>query len=62
MFLAEYVKGQYSLLILVAPCWMESPWLPTVLKMSADVPWQFPIINDIMVDVSVSLVLTGLPV
>ena len=29
-FLAEHVTGQFRLLILVAPCWMEAPWLPTV--------------------------------
>ena len=28
-FLAEHVKGQTRILILVAPCWMEAPWLPS---------------------------------
>ena len=37
-FLAEHVKGQLRCLILVAPCWMEAPWLPTVLNMLADIP------------------------
>ena len=37
-FLAEHVKGQLRLLILVASCWMEAPWFPTVLNMLADVP------------------------
>ena len=37
-FLAEYVKGQLRHLILVAPCWMEAPWLPAVLNMLADIP------------------------
>ena len=37
-FLAEHVKGQLRLLILVAPCQMEAPWHPTVLNMLADAP------------------------
>ena len=32
-FLAECVMSQFRLLILVAPCWMEAPCLPTVLNM-----------------------------
>ena len=36
-FLAEYVSGQLRHLILVAPCWMETPWLPTNLNMLADI-------------------------
>ena len=32
-FLTEHVKGQLRHLILVAPCWMEAPWLPTGLNM-----------------------------
>ena len=34
-FLAEHVNGQLRHLLLVAPCWMEAPWLPTVLNMLA---------------------------
>ena len=34
----EHVKGPLRLLILVAPCWMEVPWLPTVLNMLDDIP------------------------
>ena len=37
-FLAENVNGQLRHLILVAPCWMEASWLPTILNMLADVP------------------------
>ena len=59
-FLAEHVKGQLRHLILVAPCWMEVPWLPTILNMLADIPWQCPIVKDLVVDVSVSQVLKGL--
>ena len=39
MFLEEHVSGQLRHLLLLAPCWMEVPWLPTVLNMLADVPW-----------------------
>ena len=31
-FLAEHVNDQLRNLILVAPCWTEDPWLPTVFK------------------------------
>ena len=31
-FLAEHVSSQLRHLILVVPCWMEAPWLPTVLN------------------------------
>ena len=44
-FLTEHVKGQLRLLILVAPCWMETPWLPLILNMLADVPQCCPIIK-----------------
>ena len=37
-FLLEHVNSQLRHLILVVPCWMEAPWLPTVLNMLADVP------------------------
>ena len=36
-FLAEHVTGQYTLLVLAAFCWMESPWLPNVLGISEDI-------------------------
>ena len=60
-FLAEHVNGQLRQLIPVALCWIEDPWFPTVLNMLADVPWQCPIIQDLVVDVSVGQVLKGLP-
>ena len=60
-FLAEHVKGQLRHLILVAPCWMEDPWLPTVLNMLADIPHWCPIIKYLIKDVSVGQVLKGLP-
>ena len=60
-FLLEHVKGQIRWLILVAPCWMEAPWLPTVLNMLSDVPQLCPIIEDLIVDVLVGKVLKGLP-
>ena len=59
-FLAEHVNGQLRHLPLVAPCWMEAPWLPTVLNMLADVPQQCPLVKDLVVDVSVGQVLKGL--
>ena len=52
-FLTEHVNGQLRHLILVAPCWMEAPWLPTVLDMLADVPQWCPIVKGLIVDVSV---------
>ena len=60
-FLAEHVKSQLRWLILVVPCWMEAPWLPTVLNMLADIPQQCPIIRDLIMDVLVGQVLKGLP-
>ena len=48
-FLAEHVKGQLRQLILVAPCWMEAPWLPTVLNMLADIPQWCPFIKDLII-------------
>ena len=59
-FLAEHVNSQLRWLILMAPCWMEAPWLPTVLNMLADVPWQCPIIKDLIMDVFVGQALKGL--
>ena len=59
-FLAEHIKGQLRHLILVAPCWMEAPWLPTVLNKLADIPLWCPIIKDLIMDVSVDQVLKGL--
>ena len=59
-FLAEHVNGQLRLLVLVAPCWMQAPWLPTVLNMLADVPQQCPLLKDLVMDVSVGQMLKGL--
>ena len=61
MFLAEHVKGQLRHFILVAPCQMEAPWLPTVLNILGYIPWQCPIIKYLIVDVSVGQVFKGLP-
>ena len=52
-FLAECVKGQFGLII-VTPCWMEAPWLPTVLNMFADVPHWHLITKDLTADIMVS--------
>ena len=59
-FLAEHISGQLSHLLLVAPCWMEAPWLPTVLSMLADIPQQCPIVKDLVMDVSVGQAFKGL--
>ena len=59
-FLVEHLKGQLRHWILVVPCWMEAPWLPTVLNMLADVPQQCPIVKDLIVDVMVGQALKGL--
>ena len=59
-FLAEHIDGELRWLILMMPCWMEAPWLPTVLNTLADIPWQC-LIKDLLVDVSVGQVLKGLP-
>ena len=60
MFLTEHVSGQPRHLILVVPCWMEAPWLPTVLNMLANVPHWCPIIKDCIIDVLVGQALKGL--
>ena len=59
-FLAEHVNGQLKWLTLVAPCWMDAPWLPTVLNMLADVPRWCPIVKGLVMDVSVGQVVKGL--
>ena len=50
-FLEEHVKVQIRLLILVASCWMEVPWFPTLLSMFTDVSWFYPLIKDLIMDV-----------
>ena len=59
-FLAEHVNSQLRHLLLVAPCWMEAPWLPTVLNVLADVPWWCPLLKDLVMDVLVGQALKGL--
>ena len=44
----------------MTPCWMEVPWLSTVLNMLADVPQWCSIIKDLIIDVLVGQVLKGL--
>ena len=60
-FLVDHVTSQFRLLIVVAQCWMEAPWLPTVLNMLEDVLHQSPIVKDLIMDVLVGCVLRGLP-
>ena len=59
-FLTEHVNGPLRHLILVASCWMETPWLPTVLNILADVPQWCPIIKDLIMDVLVGQAPKGL--
>ena len=59
-FLAEHINGQLRHLLLVAPCWMEAPWLPTDLNMLADVLQWCPIMKDLIMDVLVGQALKGL--
>ena len=60
-FLAELVMDLFRLLILVASCWMEAPWLPTVLNILEDIPRQCHIIKDLIWDILVDQMLKGLP-
>ena len=60
-FLAEHVNGQCRHFNLVAPCWMEGPWLPTVLNMLADIPQWCPIVKDLILDDLVGQEFRGLP-
>ena len=46
MFVAEHATHQFRLQILVASCWMEASWCPTVLNMFEDILCQCPIIKD----------------
>ena len=59
-FLAEHVTDQFRFLILVAPCWMEAPLLPTVLGMLEDIPPECPIIRNLIIDILIERVLKGL--
>ena len=59
-FLAEHVNSQLRHLILVAPCWIQAPSLPTILNMLANVPQWCPIVKDVILDVSVGKALKGL--
>ena len=60
-FLAEHFTGQFRLLILPVPCWIEAPWFSRVLHMLENIPYRCPIRKDLIMDVSVSSVLKGLP-
>ena len=50
-FLAEHVTGQFRLLILKSPCWMEVPQHPTALNMLEDPPHLSPMVKDLIIDV-----------
>ena len=59
-FLAGHVTGQFRILILVAPCWMEAPCLSTAHNILAEIPHWCPMVKDLVRDVSVSRMLKGL--
>ena len=59
-FLAGHVTGQFRLLVLLAPCWMEAPWLPTLLGKLVDITHQCPILKDLILDALIGQVLMGL--
>ena len=61
IFLAEDVTIQFRLLFVAAPCWMEVPWLATVLNMLEDVPHQCHIVKDLVTDISVGSMPKGVP-
>ena len=58
-FLAEHVIDQFRLLILVAP-WVKTPWLLTVLKILEDISHHCPILKNLIMNVLVDWVLSGL--
>ena len=47
-FLVKHVTGQFRPLILVAPWWIEAPWLQIVLSMFKDIRDLFVIIRDLV--------------
>ena len=55
-FLVEHFIGKLRLLILVAPCWMNACWITKVLCMLEDIPHWCPIVEVLVMDVSVSWV------
>ena len=60
-FLAEHVIGQFRLPILLTPCWMEAPWLPTVLSLLKYIPHWCPIVKDLIIDIYIGWVLKDHP-
>ena len=61
MFLVENVTGQFRLLIQMASLWIEATWLPVVLNMLVDIHHCCPIVQNLVMDVSLDQVLKGLP-
>ena len=55
------MAGLYKSLILVIPCWIEAPWLPTVLGMLWDFPYKCALVKDLVNDVSIDQMIRGLP-
>ena len=44
LYLCEF-SSEFRFLILIAPCWMEAPCLPTVLNMLKDIPHWCLVVN-----------------
>ena len=58
--LAEHIRNQYRLQILVLPCLMENAWIPTVLNLLEDIlPW-CPIVKYLIKEVLIHQMLKGL--
>ena len=49
--LTEHITGQYRLITLIAPFWMEASWLSTVLNLLDDIPHHCLIIKYFVRDV-----------
>ena len=60
-FLAEHVTGWFRHLILVAHHWMEATWLPIVLNLLLGITHCCPVVQNLVMDVSLDQVLKGLP-
>ena len=41
-------KGSNCRMLLVAPCWIDTPWLPMLMKLQNDIPCQLPLLPDLI--------------
>ena len=51
------LRGSTSRMLLIAPCWSDAPWLPTLLELTHDAPRRLRPSQDLLINVS-----TGFPV